>query len=340
MDRLKGSMDVLNALQLTAEMEGLDAQSKTLLRNKEVLAVILQGVVAEYQGYSRQEIMGFIEADSIVDCKEVSTGRTNTLIQGDSAEFVQLNEKTSNFDVAFRAKNPLLSTEEVLVSLHVDVEPQKTYRPGYPIEKRGLYYLARSLSSQLSLVTETTDYGQLEKCYSIWICRDDIPKEDRYSISFYDVVNTKNVGGSTVGKENYDLMTLVIIKLGDEEYYGEKGHEGFKLLHFLNAIMYPHREDFFETISDYIDFSENEELWKEKPRMFSLSQCIYEDGLGKGIEQGIEQGIEALIRNNIMEGISKERTIANIRKLFGLSEEKAEEYFVMAAEKEKNREFI
>ena len=264
MDKLKGSMDVLNAMQLTAEMEGLDAQSKTLLRSKEVLAVILQGVVAEYQGYSRREIMDFIEADSIVDGKEVSPGRTNSLIQGDSAEFVQLNEKTSNFDLAFRAKNPLLSTEDVLVSLHVDVEPQKTYRPGYPIEKRGLYYLARSLSSQLSLATETTDYGQLEKCYSIWICRDDIPKED----------------------------------------------------------------------------SENEELWMEEPHMFSLSQCIYEDGLGKGIEKGMEQGIEALIRNNIMEGIPKERTIANMRKFFGLTEEKAEEYFAMAAEKEKNREFI
>lgn len=344
MDKLKGSMDVLNAMQLTAEMEGLDAQSKTLLRSKEVLAVILQGVVAEYQGYSRREIMDFIEADSIVDGKEVSPGRTNSLIQGDSAEFVQLNEKTSNFDLAFRAKNPLLSTEDVLVSLHVDVEPQKTYRPGYPIEKRGLYYLARSLSSQLSLATETTDYGQLEKCYSIWICRDDIPKEDRYSISFYEVINTKNVGGSTVDKDNYDLMTLVIIKLGDEEYYGAERNEEFDLFRFLNTIMYPHREDFMDTISDYFDFSENEELWMEEPHMFSLSQCIYEDGLGKGIEKGIEkgmeQGIEALIRNNIMEGIPKERTIANMRKFFGLTEEKAEEYFVMAAEKEKNREFI
>ena len=336
MDKLKGSMDVLNAMQLTAEMEGLDAQSKTLLRSKEVLAVILQEVVAEYQGYSRREIMDFIQADSIVDGKEVSPGRTNSLIQGDSAEFVQLNEKTSNFDLAFRAKNPLLSTEDVLVSLHVDVEPQKTYRPGYPIEKRGLYYLARSLSSQLSLAIETTDYGQLEKCYSIWICRDDIPQKDRYSISFYEVVNTKNVGGSTVDKENYDLMTLVIIKLGNKEYNGEKGHEGFDLLHFLNAIMYPHGEDFIGTISDYIDFSENEELWKENPRMFSLSQCIFEDGL----EEGIEQGIEALIRNNLQEGIPKERTIENLSKFYGLTKEKAEEYFVKAAEKQKNQEFI
>lgn len=335
MDKVKGSLDALNAMQLAADMEGFDVQSKIVLHSKEVLAVVLQGVMAEFQNYSRQEIMGFIEADSIVDDKEVSSSRTNTKVHGDSAEFVQLNEKTSYFDMMFRVKNPFLSTEDFLVSLHVDVEPQKTYRPGYPIEKRGLYYLARSLSSQLSLATETTDYGQLEKCCSIWICRDDIPEEDRYSISFYEVVNSKNIGGNTVEKENYDLMTLIIIKLGDKEYNGKRGEEGFELLQFLNLLMYPHNEDFIEKMSDYIDFSDNEELWKETPRMFSLSQCIYEEGFddGKkkgfddGKETGIQAGIKALIQNNLVERISKERTIANLKKLYGLTEEKTEQYY-------------
>ena len=83
---------------------------------------------------------------------------------------------------------------------------------------------------------------------------DDIPKEARYSISFYEMLNTRNIGVSTVGKETYDLMTLAVIKLGDREYHGEKGDEGFDLLHFLNTIMYPHREDFIEELSEYIDF--------------------------------------------------------------------------------------
>ena len=52
----------------------------------------------------------------------------------------------------FRVVNPELSGGEVIVNLHVDVEAQKTYRPGYSIEKRGIYYLARELSSQLSLL--------------------------------------------------------------------------------------------------------------------------------------------------------------------------------------------
>lgn len=201
MDKIKGSMRLLSDVQITADMEGLDAQSKTLLRNREVLAVILQGVAEEYGGYSLKEIMGMIEPVSLQ--KEVSPGRTNTQVRGDNTELVLLNEKTAVFDLFFKARDPRLSTGDVQVSLHIDIEMQKRSKVPYPIEKRGLYYLARSLSAQLSLVTEETDYSQLEKCYSIWICRDDIPERDRYSISFYGVANTKEIrsGGSGLQKE-------------------------------------------------------------------------------------------------------------------------------------------
>ncbi|MCI9486016.1 MAG: hypothetical protein HFI64_03395 [Lachnospiraceae bacterium] len=46
--------------------------------------------------------------------------------------------------------------------------------------------------------------------------------------------------------------------------------------------MYPHKDDFMESILDYIDFSRNEELWREKEHMFSLGQCILEEGEKKG----------------------------------------------------------
>lgn len=322
MDKIKGSLEVLSAMQVTADTEGLDAESKTLLHSREVLAVILQGAVEEYEGYSRKEIMDFIEGDSITDTKEVSTGRTNTQIQGSNTEFVQLNEKTSNFDVFFRARNPQLSMGGVLVSLHIDIEPQKSYRPGYPIEKRGMYYLARSLSSQLSLVTDAADYGGLEKCYSIWICRDEILKDERYSISFFEMSNVKNVGRCTIVRENYDLLKLVIIRLGNKVYNGREEDEGYELLRFLNAIMYPHREDFMDTMSEYIDFSDNEDLWKEVEHMSGLGQSILEEGL----EQGIEQGIRAMVLDNLEEQISKDKIMNKLQKHFQLDRERAEQY--------------
>ncbi len=226
MDKITGSMETLSALQITSDMEGLDAECKTILYAKEVLAIILQEVAEEYKGYSRREIMEFIEDDSLSQAKEVSTGRTNTQIRGGNAEFIQLNEKVSYFDFVFRIRNPRLSNSRVTVNLHVDIEPQKTYRPGYPVEKRGIYYLARRIASQLTLATEQTDYGTLEKCYSIWICRDDIPVRERYSISFYEITNSHNIGYCTTDKENYDLMKLVIIRLGQNEFHGKEEDEG------------------------------------------------------------------------------------------------------------------
>lgn len=76
MDTINGSIDTLSSMQLTANIEGLDVECKTLLSNKEILAVILKETVAEYSGYSREEIIDFIESDSIETDREVSQGRT------------------------------------------------------------------------------------------------------------------------------------------------------------------------------------------------------------------------------------------------------------------------
>lgn len=96
-------------------------------------------------------------------------------------------------------------------------------------------------------------------------------------------------------------LTLILIRLGDIEYNREKDSEGYDLLRFLNAIMYPNRENFMETIADYIDFSENEELRLEVSSMSGLGQSILEDGIELGIEQGIEK-INILNQKLILDG--------------------------------------
>ena len=327
MDKIQGHMDTLSSMQLTARMEGLDAECKLLLSNREILAVILKETIDEYKDYSREEIIGFIEPDSIESDREVSPGRTNSQIQGDTQEFAALNEKVSRFDIRLRAKNPRLSKENIVIKLHIDVEPQKSYYPGYPIEKRGMYYLSRELSSQLSLVTDSTDYGQLEKCYSIWICLDDIPKSEQNSVSFYEMANTKNIGNCITKKEDYDLLTLVIIRLGKKEYNGEKKDEGYDLLRFLNTIMYPHRDDFMEVVSDYIDFSQNSELSEEVKKVMGIGQIM--------LETGIEQGIEVFILDNEEEGIPRERVIQKLQRRFRLTEDMAIHYYNRFASTEK-----
>lgn len=215
-----------------------------------------------------------------------------------TAGALQLTESMKGLDK--ESRNPRLSTPDLLVNLHIDLEPQKDYRPGYPIEKRGVYYLARSLSAQLDLLTDRTDYGQLEKCVSIWICRDRVPLGEQMSISFYGIRNTRNIGTCHPSRDNYDLMELIVIRLGDSSYC----REGQDVLEFLSAIFYPHGPEFRERISKYIDLDSC--LEKEAAEgMFSLNEWFYQDGLEAGIKQGIGQGIEQGIGQGIKQGIGQ-----------------------------------
>ena len=79
--------------------------------------------------------------------------------------------------------------------------------------------------------------------------------------------------------------------------------------------MYPHSGEFMDTISEYIDFSENEELWKEGSHMFSLGQCI------------VEEGMQIFVLDNLEEKVPEERILAKLQKRYNLTEEKAKEYY-------------
>lgn len=318
---IQGSLGVASTFQLTEKMEGTDKESKNLLMYKEVLAVILKYTVAEYQDYTVAEVMGFIEEDSISDSQEVSRNRTNTRIDGRATEFPELGEKTSYFDLRFLARNPRLSSPSILVNLHIDLEPQKDYHPGYPIEKRGFYYLARDLSSQLDVLTEQTDYGQLEKCISIWICRDNIPREEQMSISFYEIQNARNIGNCNPLRDDYDLMQLIVIRLGESEYQSEEQD----VLEFLSAIFYPHGPDFRKKISKYIDLDSC--LKKEATDgMFNLNEWFYQDG--------VETGIEAFILEKLEDHVPEELILKKLQRFFKLSAESAEAYFAKYASAE------
>lgn len=122
-------------------------------------------------------------------------------------------------------------------------------------------------------------------------------------MSVYETVNTRNTSLKETPKENYDL------------------------LHFLNTVMYPHKADFLKTVSEYIDFSETEELWKEASEVTGLGQCVYNDGIEEGREEGREEGIRVLVLDGIAEQASRERIVGKLQRYFKLTQEKAEHYY-------------
>ena len=115
-------------------------------------------------------------------------------------------------------------------------------------------------------------------------------------------------------------------------------------------------------MSEYIDFSGNQELRKEVERVSGLGESIYKEGKEKGREEGRaegkeegraegreegrvegreegrtegrEEGIQALILDNLEEGIPMEKILTKLQKRFDLTEEKAEAYYRKFAQEE------
>ncbi len=286
MDKVKGSLTAMKSLQLTDKAPQLDEASKELLSTKEFLAVLLKYTVEEYADMSYQEIAACIETVDVGEV-DVAPGKTNAgRIDGGNTESAVMNERLVKFDVFFKSANPQLSNDEKTYFLRINIEPQNNYRPGYPLEKRGVFYLSRMISSQLPAPTnDAEDYNGLEKSYTIWICRDRIPEGLRNTISVFEFTNTWNNKDIVLDKSTYGLMTMVIVRLGDPD--GDTDEDVFRI---LNALLYPRDAESYKVLGEYIDFSEL--LERRTTNMMGLGESVFYEGVERGIEQGLEQGLE------------------------------------------------
>ncbi len=322
-------------IQLIDAMDGrqkYDAMCKAFFRYREAIAPILKEVVAEFKDCTNDEIISLIDADSISLSDTVSD--LPLRIKDAGTEMTSPTDKTIYYDCRFKAKNPRLSNEMICISLHINFEVHNDYNVKYPITKRGTYYVAREISSQLGILTETTDYNSLEKAYSIWVCNENIPEKLQNTVTRYHFVKEDLIGHIDELEENYDLMEVVIIRRGSKT-------PDYDIFKYLNAVFTSDKDN----IQKYIDMDRNPQIREEVDKMSGMGQSIYDRGYDKGVEQGkeqgmaqgiaqgVNQGIRALILNNIEEHISKERSIGNLQKLFGITKEKAEEYYVTYADK-------
>ena len=113
------------------------------------------------------------------------------------------------------------------------------------------------------------------------------------------------------------------------------------------------------TVTEYIDYSENAELWKEVTQMSSLEQVVHagvRDDALKSVQKEVEarinaakaevetakaeaesakaeaesakeKGIQALILDNLDEQIPRERILTKLQRHFNLTGEQAESYY-------------
>ena len=260
-----------------------DASMKKLLSNKEILVPILQMTIPEYEGYTQEEILSCLDTDSITGEDFVSDIPADLRLHKEESELSSITEKLIRFDIRFKARNPKLSTEKLKVSLHIDLEAQRSYRPknpSYPVIKRAVYYVARDLSSQLGSITETTDYSRLEKCYSIWICTEDIPKALQNTMTEYALRKNDILGKTAEPEKDYDLMTVILIRQGETPDMQEG------IFDYLGSLLHGD----VKRAEKYTKIQWSETMKGDVKTMIGFGEAIYQRGIRCGEERGEERG--------------------------------------------------
>lgn len=313
--------------KLTPEAEGIrfterkaqyDAACKRVLSEKIFLAWIMKSCLEEYKEYDVREIAAkYIEGQPQVGEVAVGVDETNSRIRGMNGEDSSLTEGTVTYDIRFFS---IVPSSGEFIRLIINVEAQGKFHVGYPITKRGIYYCCRMISAQYG--TEFTDsrYQNIKKVYSIWIVMNP-PKKRENSITRYRIIEENVVGSEKESIKNYDLLSMIMICLGDA---GQTESDILQLLDVLltNEIASEEKQRILEKS---FDIPMTKTLEGGLNSMCNLSDYVEEKamarGMARGMKKGMEKGMEKGIEKGRMENMVN--NIKNLTETLGLSLEAA-----------------
>jgi len=308
----------LNTL-LTENIELADGKKlydkicKQILSNKLILAWIMKECVTEYQDIAVEDIAKkYIEGDPAVGSINVLTGEN---IYGMTTEDFTINKGKVFYDIRYRT---IVPNEDDSIELIINVEAQNEYNPGYSLVKRGIHYGSSIVSGQYGTVFVRSDYQKIKKVYSIWICKN-VPKYLENSITSYDFKETNHVGNVREKKENYDLISVVMVYLGQAT--DELHSDVLKMLNTLLAedVCAQNKIEFLE--SDF-QIPATRGFEKDVKMMCNLSQGIER----KGIEQGIVRSIKKTLKIMRDLAIDENLIAPKLKKEFQLNDKELNRY--------------
>ena len=280
MSKQKISTKLTKTIETTSEKTMYDESCKKILSDKSILALIMKECITEYKNIETKEIIKHIEGNPVIGKTEFFTGKT---IKGLTTEIIGNNNGKIFFDIRYRATVPSAND---MVELIINIEAQNDQYPGYPLVKRGIFYDCMMITSQYGTEFDKLDYNKIKKVYSIWLCRN-APQKLSNSITAYEMNERNIIGNVKEKKENYDLLTVVMVHLGKA-----KSKQKSDLLNLLNRLFSEEirAKEKLEILEKEYNISPNEDFEREVVQMCNWSKTVEDKGIAAGIEQGIEQG--------------------------------------------------
>ena len=289
-----------------------DDYAKFILSQKEILSRILKFTIKEFEDMEAEDIMGLIEGEPLVSKVSTEPGETNQTfhgkITGNNTENTELEEGTIIFDVIFYVR-----MKDGVSRIIINLEAQGIEKPPYPLVNRTIFYIARLISSQKNRNFDHSNYGDMLRTYSIWICFN----LEENCMNYLHLTNT-SLFGAHEWLGDLELMNIFLVGL-DKNLSEEAIKTTDSNLHYMLGTIFSNDlspKDKVRLLSEREDMPAGTHIRKELDTMCNLSYGIE--------EQGIEKGRLDLIKNML----SKHMPVEDIMKYSGATEEeirKAEE---------------
>lgn len=276
------------AIDTVADKAKYDRCAKKLLSFKAIDAWILKTCVKEFSLFSVDYISehcmsGEVEiSEHAVHQDELNRGKkinSDEQVTKMNSESSSINEGTVYYDVRFNAIAPENGES---ITLIINLEIQTDDKPGYELVTRGTYYCARMISEQHGTVFTGDHYEKIQKVYSIWICPS-TPDCRKNGMFRYHTIEDPVFGDAYVKKENYDLMEVVILNLGEPDNEADCG-----ILNLLNTLFSPTvlPDEKKKVLSEKYNIAMTAELESEVQRMCNLGTAIENKARDEGIDIG------------------------------------------------------
>ena len=269
------------AVDVAGAQAQYDNCAKTILSHKEFLARILKETVSELEGFSIDRIKNecLTEEPKVSVVPVDRDVNVTSKMESHNTEDNSLIEGVNYFDLKFNIRVPGDAKE---IRLIINLESQKD-NESYPMEKRGIYYIGRLISAQKGITFEKDHYENIRKVYSIWI-RSNVTKDMKNTVTVYNLTENDIIGSRMAKKEDYDLLCMVMIGLGNHE--DAQPGTMLKMLDvlFSKQLETQEKKNLLEDQCGIV--MKEERIEEDVETMCSLGQGIYEEGLERSVEQG------------------------------------------------------
>lgn len=287
-----------------------DTNVKYLLADKQVLSRILKYTVDEFREMDIEDILCCIGNDIEVGEKPVDAGLSNLgRVKGTVTEDNIPGEGIIYYDIRFTAY-----LREKEIKILINIEAQKSTdsgKLGYHLENRIVFYLARMISAQKQTEFFHSDFDNLKKVRSIWICMDSGETEDSIEEIGFD---TKTIFGNKRSSYYTDLMKGIIVNIrnGADDSSGKaiKKSQNVLIAMLEELISRKDASEKKRILADEYGMKMTAELERRIQIMCNWSESIREQArIEAKIEARIEARIEA-IEKMIRANITREQILS------------------------------